>query len=288
MAQNTIRSPGGVTKRPRLEWLHCSFVLPNCLLSAFLISLTPSKVFLHTKWQDVRGGRLCSGTAPLGPAWRGKCVHLCLLFPLVLSHKMPRLRVTAFRSGNLQQSLRVLGEGDAPPGPLLLFWGRRACVSICRQDSCATRGRTMTFLLFSSGAQARIQELGTGATLTRGGCVIISFECQPAQSTGAQTRLYFRVCRGVFLDGVKIRISAHCSVDSITEFAEQALERNNGCSGRNSPFLLRLSAGAGTAQLAISRRCTGAHTTGPQGLSSPHLDGIPPAHWLSGSASCRR
>ena len=126
MAQNTIRSPGGVTKRPRLEWLHCSFVLPNCLLSAFLISLTPSKVFLHTKWQDVRGGRLCSGTAPSGPAWRGKCVHLCLLFPLVLSHKMPRLRVTAFRSGNLQQSLRVLGEGDAPPGPLLLeeaLWG---------------------------------------------------------------------------------------------------------------------------------------------------------------------
>ena len=48
--------------------------------------------------------------------------------------------------------------------------------------------------IFLSGAQAWIQELGTGAAWTRGGCVMISFECQPAQLTGAQIRLYFWVC----------------------------------------------------------------------------------------------
>lgn len=53
----------------------------------------------------------------------------------------------------------------------------------------------MTFLLFLSGAQARIQELGAGA-VDKGGCVMISFECQPAQSTGAQTRLLISGCVG--------------------------------------------------------------------------------------------
>lgn len=210
MAQNTIRSPGGVIQC-LLDQSGCTVLcLAQLFLSlCFLISLTPSSVFLHTKWQDVRR-EAPSGTAPrVLPGEASVCISVSC-FPLVLSHKMPRLHAAAFRPGNLQQCLEgVVGEGDAPPRPPPPLSGAGGvCVSICRQDNCATReaepGDLLLFLLREP--VHLIQELGAGAALTRGGCVMISFECQPAQSTGAQTRLYFRVCRGC-LDGVKIGIS---------------------------------------------------------------------------------
>lgn len=114
--------------------------------------------------------------------------------------------------------------------------------------------------------------------LTRGGHEMVSFECQPAQSTGAPIRLYFWVCRGVFLDEVKIRISTHSSVDQHHE-VRRGLEQNNECSGRNSPFLLHPSAGAGTAQLAVSRPCTGAYTTSPPGSQLSTLGQDPTSTW---------
>lgn len=118
----------------------------------------------------------------------------------------------------------------------------------------------MTFLLPLSGAQAWFQEVGTGAVLTRGGHEMVSFECQPAQSTGAPIRLYFWVCWGLFLDEVKIRISTHSSVDQHHEVC-RGLNRTTDAVGgihlSSSIHLLELG--------AVSRPCTGAYTTGPPG-----------------------
>ena len=66
------------------------------------------------------------------------------------------------------------------------------------------------------GDQVWFKEVGTGAEVARGGCVLVSFMYQLDQATGVHIKFYFWVCRGrVFLDEVSIRTGGLSKIDAL-------------------------------------------------------------------------